>query len=109
MIEKARDHIQKVLETKKTGPNKSCEYYPCHHEGQDCTWCFCPFYPCGDGRTGGKVVKSKKTGRDVWSCIDCIWIHEGDVARRVMEELEKLGGMDGWDEETLSHIREKFL
>jgi threonine-phosphate decarboxylase len=33
------------------GSNRECNYYPCHFESQDCTFCFCPFYPCQDGRT----------------------------------------------------------
>ncbi|MDO5851530.1 MAG: precorrin-3B C(17)-methyltransferase, partial [Methanobacteriaceae archaeon] len=36
------------------GPNTDCEYFPCHTYHQNCTFCFCPFYPCGDGSTGGE-------------------------------------------------------
>ncbi|MDP6613031.1 MAG: cysteine-rich small domain-containing protein, partial [Candidatus Hydrothermarchaeota archaeon] len=38
------DNIRKALE--KGAGSEKCEYYPCHFQGQDCTWCFCPFYPC---------------------------------------------------------------
>ena len=42
----AREHLKKVLSRKEVvGSDESCEYYPCHFVGQDCTWCFCPFYP----------------------------------------------------------------
>lgn len=69
---------------KLVGSKKDCEYYPCHFEGQDCTWCFCPIYPCLD-TSKGKYVKSKKTGKDVWSCKDCDWIHKPQIARRFLK------------------------
>jgi len=65
-----------------------CEYYPCHFEGQDCTFCFCPFYPCEDTRTGGKLI-NKSTGGTVWSCIDCRFIHEEKIAEKILIELMK--------------------
>ena len=65
-----------------------CEYYPCHYEGQDCTFCFCPFYPCEDTRTGGKLIP-KSTGGTVWSCISCRLIHEEKIAEKVLVELMK--------------------
>lgn len=68
------------------GPNLDCEYYPCHCEGQNCTFCYCPFYPCGDSSTGGKWIKDK----GVWSCQDCTWIHENEVVRCIMEKLPEI-------------------
>ena len=65
-----------------------CEYFPCHFEGQDCTFCFCPFYPCEDTRTGGKLIP-KSTGGTVWSCIDCRLIHDEKIAENVLVELMK--------------------
>ncbi len=70
-----------------------CEYYPCHIEGQDCTFCFCPFYPCGDVRTGGELLR-RATGGTVWSCAKCSIIHRGDIADEVLKALmrgRKLG------------------
>jgi precorrin-3B C17-methyltransferase len=58
---------------------EGCEYYPCHSILGDCTFCFCPFYPCGDESTGGRYVVSEKTGKDVWSCKNCEWIHKKEV------------------------------
>ncbi|MCX9012028.1 MAG: threonine-phosphate decarboxylase CobD [Candidatus Methanoperedens sp.] len=66
----------------------NCEYYPCHFEGQDCTFCFCPFYPCENKRTGGEFVQ-RPAGGSVWSCAKCSLIHEGEVAERVLEALMK--------------------
>jgi threonine-phosphate decarboxylase len=63
-----------------------CEYYPCHLEGQDCTFCFCPFYPCENTKTGGEVLH-RSTGGTVWSCAGCDLIHDGDIADKVLKEL----------------------
>lgn len=63
-----------------------CEHYPCHFEGQDCTFCFCPFYPCEDGRLGNVTTK-KSSGGIAWSCINCDIIHRPDVAREVLDRL----------------------
>lgn len=85
---------------------KDCEYYPCHSVLEDCTFCFCPFYPCGDESTGGRYVVSEKTGKDVWSCKNCEWIHKKEVVERVLAEIEKIekDGRDG-----LLELRLKFL
>jgi threonine-phosphate decarboxylase len=63
-----------------------CEYYPCHLEGQDCTFCFCPFYPCENTKTGGEILQ-RSTGGSVWSCAGCDLIHNGDIADKVLKEL----------------------
>lgn len=71
-----------------TGPDASCEYHPCHFTGQDCTFCYCPFYPCGDTDFGCEIQ-----GRHgpVWSCSDCLFIHRTEVCRFVMSEARRLG------------------
>ena len=57
----------------------NCEYYPCHHlEGQVCTHCFCPLYPCRDADLG-RFVRTKR-GKRVWTCIDCRLVHKPKVA-----------------------------
>ncbi len=66
-----------------------CEYYPCHFEGQDCTFCFCPFYPCENSKTGGELIQ-RSTGGSVWSCAGCKFIHRGDIAENILKEL--MGG-----------------
>ncbi len=87
--ELAEKEIGKALEKGSAARSRvDCEYYPCHFEGQDCTFCFCPFYPCEDGRTGGKLIP-KSTGGTVWSCVDCRLIHEGKIAEKVLKELMK--------------------
>lgn len=68
------------------GSNLGCEYYPCHSHPQNCTFCYCPFYPCGDPSTGGKWIKEKK----VWSCEGCSWIHQDDTVQCIEANLPKL-------------------
>jgi threonine-phosphate decarboxylase len=59
----------------------SCERYPCHFPQQDCAFCYCPFYPCHDGRIGGRMEGGE------WSCRDCILVHRIDVAEMMMDAL----------------------
>ncbi|MDR2829484.1 MAG: cobalt-precorrin-3B C(17)-methyltransferase [Methanobrevibacter sp.] len=69
------------------GYNKNCEYYPCHDmSNQQCDFCYCPFYPCGDGSTGGKWIKNK----NVWNCMDCTWIHEKKVVNCVKPKIKEI-------------------
>lgn len=59
----------------------SCDKFPCHGLDQDCSLCFCPFYPCRDRRTGGQMLDG------AWSCQHCRIIHRADVAGMVMDAL----------------------
>lgn len=68
------------------GPNRDCDYYPCHYEGQYCDFCYCPFYPCGDSSTGGEWIK----GKDVWNCKECIWLHEEENVKCLRKPLENI-------------------
>ena len=87
----AYNHLKKVLEEKViVGSDETCDYYPCHFAGQDCTWCFCPFYPCEDEQTGGEWVRTKEGGC-IWGCSDCYWIHKSDVALALRDEFLKCG------------------
>ncbi len=65
------------------GPNYECKYYPCHFSGQDCTFCFCPFYPCLLYDLGGELVLSSK-GEYTWTCKGCRWIHEKENVENVI-------------------------
>jgi Zn-finger protein len=87
----AYKHLKKVLEEKwLVGPDETCDYYPCHFPGQDCTWCFCPFYPCEEEQTGGAWVKRREGGR-IWSCSYCFWIHNSEVADELMGAFIECG------------------
>lgn len=62
--------------------NKACSYFPCHRELEDCTFCYCPFYPCLNEALG-KYVYSRKTNKNVWSCQECSWIHKIKTTERI--------------------------
>lgn len=64
--------------------NPFCQFYPCHKGLEDCTFCWCPFYPCKN-KERGKYVKTK-TGR-VWDCTDCSWIHNKEVVDKIFEVI----------------------
>ncbi|MDW7732761.1 MAG: threonine-phosphate decarboxylase CobD [Methanolobus sp.] len=83
-------NLEKAADCGRLGSNLSCEYYPCHFEGQDCTFCFCPFYPCKDERTGGQWIESS-SGGNVWSCLYCDIIHRPEVVDDVLSVLVKEG------------------
>lgn len=68
------------------GSNTGCEFYPCHEHPQNCTFCYCPFYPCGDPSTGGHWIKEKQ----VWSCEGCTWIHQDDTVQCIETKLTNI-------------------
>ncbi|WP_457614413.1 cysteine-rich small domain-containing protein [Methanopyrus sp.] len=88
----AREHFEKLDEKRvhePVGPNESCEYYPCHFDGQDCTWCFCPLYPCLDEELGEWIEAGN--GSEVWSCKNCHLVHRPEPAKVLLQELLRLG------------------
>lgn len=51
--------------------------HPCHHfEGQDCTFCFCPLYPCKD--PGFRQVHQVEAGKEA---LELRRLHPGPQAR----------------------------
>ncbi len=76
------------------GLNMDCEYRPCHKDQETCTFCFCPFYPCADGSTAGRWI----TGKDVWNCKDCNWVHKQAVVDEILDYIkENIKSMDDFD------------
>jgi hypothetical protein len=69
------------------GPSFECKFYPCHFSGQDCTFCYCPFYPCLNYDMGGEIKVND--GKIVWSCMDCWLIHDRKFAEDVILALSK--------------------
>ena len=104
--------INKVIKKGKLiGANRECEYYSCHNSDEiNCTFCFCPFYPCNDNLTGGEVVTTEE-GKVVWGCKKCVWIHKTEVAQKILNEFLKLNinNIDEIDREKLLEIRLKCL
>lgn len=90
----AKTSLERILQKGElTGSNTSCPYYPCHFPGQDCTFCYCPFNPCEDERTGGEWIAGSG-GHKGWSCMDCCLIHEPWVAQKVLDILLEHGDMN---------------
>ena len=93
------DFFERYLkdETPK-GLDYDCEYLPCHKTLEACDFCYCPFYPCADGITGGFWIKDK----DVWSCQDCDWIHLEEPCTAIREGLD--GILEDKDDLKTKHI-----
>lgn len=72
--------------------NNSCAYFPCHIGLEDCTFCYCPFYPCLNNRLG-EYVFSKKTRQRIWSCKDCSWIHQRNTVDKLLKTV-RLGSIN---------------
>jgi adenosylcobyric acid synthase len=81
LANKVREEVEKGV----IGPDEQCEHYPCHFQGQDCSFCYCPLYPCLDPDLGKMVISRK--GKEVWSCQDCYYVHRNDVAKDLMAAL----------------------
>ena len=81
------DFFERYLkdETPK-GIDYDCDYLPCHKELEACDFCYCPFYPCADGVTGGEWIK----GKNVWSCQYCDWIHLEEPCQAIRKGLEDI-------------------
>jgi threonine-phosphate decarboxylase len=91
-----RENIKVAAECGRKGSNTDCDYYPCHFEGQDCTFCFCPFYPCADSRTGGEWIESSSGGQ-VWSCLNCTIVHE----EKIVDDLLSIFVSEGLSDESI--------
>ena len=65
--------------------NKECEFYPCHVEGQNCLFCYCPLYwipiDCG-----GKYDVLKD---GIIDCSNCTKPHESDGWEFVQNKLRE--------------------
>lgn len=82
------------------GSDMTCSYNPCHFKGQNCTFCYCPFYPCEDSRFG-RTVQGKNGA--VWSCEECLFIHRDPLVKDVMETIRK-EGLTAEDSERMKEI-----
>ncbi len=114
--EEAREKLEATLghaSEKTVASRGTCSYYPCHFHGQDCTFCFCPFYTCNDVRTGGEWINSA-TGGKVWSCEHCTLMHQPQVAEHVLHILMEDDDTDenikkAWEKVILPILQGKML
>jgi L-threonine-O-3-phosphate decarboxylase len=95
-----------IYSMKKLYPNNPiCIEKKCHLKVEDCSFCFCHFYPCLDNITGGKFIE-RENGRLVWSCTDCIWIHRKDVVNLLIKKLVDIDAKKVDPEEILKKRKE---
>ncbi|MFX1397373.1 MAG: cysteine-rich small domain-containing protein [Promethearchaeota archaeon] len=111
MIEKGRLLIKKAMEKKKIiGLDRNCNYLPCHENIEDCTFCYCPFYPCNQTDTGGFEKISSRTGQPVWACSSCTLNHKTANAEKIIKGLLELNeNFDLISREQLLKLREKIV
>lgn len=81
--------VEEEIAAGDIGTNTGCPYNPCHFSGQNCSFCFCPFYPCGDTDLGYDVVS--RHGKPVWSCEDCLFCHRPEVVAFTFSKIRELG------------------
>ncbi len=99
-----KNRVRKEVERGCIGSNSECPYHPSHFTGQDCTFCYCPFYPCRDPLFGKSIVS--KRGGDIWDCSDCLFIHRTEVVEFVMKEIRSKG-IDDCDDAVMKEILEE--
>ena len=111
MHEKGRILIKKAMKNKHiSGLDKECDYLPCHEGLEDCTFCYCPFYPCYETNTGGFEKISSRTDKPIWACSSCILNHKTENAKRILEGLLEFGvDFDLIKREQLLKLREKIV
>lgn len=99
-----KNRVRKEVERGCIGPDLSCPYHPSHFIGQECTFCYCPFYPCRDPLLGKSIIS--KRGGDIWDCSDCLFIHRTEPVEFIMNEIRERG-FDNCDDEVMKEILEE--
>jgi Zn-finger protein len=74
--------------------NKACASYPCHEGLEDCTFCYCPLYPCEEEKHDGKylIVYQGTDKHKIWDCSGCNWVHKKNFvneAHKILKEYLK--------------------
>lgn len=102
------ERVAEELSAPPVGSNRTCEYYPCHRDGQECTFCYCPFYPCLDKDLGR--MKTGRRGNEVWSCKECLMIHDPDTVAYVHAALKDIWPCsDETLESVFSEAKDRFF
>jgi len=78
-----------------------CPHYPCSIYGDNCKYCYCPFYNrfCYDESIGGNFIETKN-GYKIWDCSNCKIIHRDDIVLLIDLDI---------NENNLEKIKEKWL
>lgn len=111
MHDKGRILIKKAMKRKKiTGLDRKCEFIPCYDGLEDCTFCYCPFYPCYQDNTGGCEKESFRTSLLVWMCSSCNLPHKTENAKKILEGLIELSpDFNSISKEKLMKLHSKIL
>ena len=56
--------------------DKKCESYPCHEDLEDCTYCYCPIYPCKCENIGKLITLMDGKRNTLWDCSKCSIFHK---------------------------------
>ena len=99
-----KNKVAAELKAGNIGSNLSCPYHPSHYKGQNCSFCYCPFYPCNDTDLG-RLVPSKRNGREILDCSQCLFCHSNRVVEYSFKRFGELGITDPDD----PRIRDVFL
>ena len=91
-MENITNKVREEIERGWIGSDKGCLYHPCHFTGQDCTFCYCPFYPCNDEDLGRNI--ESRRNKPIWECTYCLFIHRPEVGKFVMSNIKEKGIID---------------
>jgi len=94
-MENITNKVREEIERGWIGSDKECPYHPCHFTGQDCTFCYCPFYPCNDEDLGRNI--ESRRNKPIWECTYCLFIHRPEVGKFVMSNIKERGITDPKD------------
>lgn len=104
-----KNKVNEELRLGNIGSNRTCPYHPSHFKGQNCSFCYCPFFPCNDRDLGQTIIS--KTGKEIWDCSPCLFIHKNDVVEYTFERVRELGiecAEDPRFKEIFSEAKERF-
>lgn len=101
-----KSKVNEAIERGNILSNTGCEYHPCHFKGQNCSFCYCPFYPCNDTDLGASICSKKIEGKEVWDCSPCLFNHRNDVVAFAFERFGELGIKDSEDPRIADVFRE---
>jgi len=85
-----KSRVDKAIARGDIHSNTECEYHPCHYKGQNCSFCYCPFYPCNDTDLGS-MKHSRRDNGDVWDCSQCLFNHRNEVVAYSFKRFRELG------------------
>ncbi len=111
MNDKAKHLLNSIIKKKQIiGKNTNCDYFPCHDELEDCTFCYCPFYPCNEIDTGGFMKVSSINKKTIWACSSCEFIHKKKNTIKILEALANLNSeIQLIPKEKLKKIRKNII